>query len=112
MLPPDMPTHRQDLNGEEIDNRFSWQERANCRGADRDLFFPQRGASTLKAEAMCEACAVRDECLEFAVTEGEHFGLWGGLSERQRRKIHAGNALGRRRLGKPPNAAGSPQDGA
>jgi hypothetical protein len=84
MRPLDMPTHRQDLNGEEIDNRFSWQERGNCRGADTDLLFPERGASTLKAKAMCAACMVN---LEFALTEVERFGLGGGLPERERRKI-------------------------
>ena len=80
-------THRDELDGDEINARFSWQEHANCRGADPDLFFPHRGASNRKAKAMCAACVVREQCLEFAISEGERFGLWGGLSERQRRKI-------------------------
>ncbi len=46
--------------------------------------FPERGASTLKAKAMCAACMVN---LEFALTEVEHFGLWGGLPERELRRI-------------------------
>jgi hypothetical protein len=52
---------RQDLGGEEINNRFSWQKHANCRGADQDLFFffPKRGASTRKARAMM--CSLRSE---------------------------------------------------
>ncbi len=78
---------RQNLDGEEINNRFSWQKHANCRGADQDLFFPKRGASTRKARAMCAACEVKAECFEFALTQGERFGIWGGLSERERRKI-------------------------
>jgi WhiB family redox-sensing transcriptional regulator len=80
-------THRDELDGDEINDRFSWQERANCRGADQDLFFPKRGASTRKARAMCAACEVKAECLEFALIRGERFGIWGGLSERERRKI-------------------------
>jgi WhiB family redox-sensing transcriptional regulator len=80
-------TRRVELNGEEINARFAWQERANCRGADPNLFFPGQGASTREAKAMCAACEVKDDCLEFAITEGERFGLWGGLSERERRKI-------------------------
>ncbi len=66
---------------------LSWQDFANCRGADADLFFPERGASTRKAKAICAACQVQEECLEYAITEGEKFGIWGGLSERERRKI-------------------------
>ena len=81
------PTRRHELDADEINNRFAWQAHANCRGADPDLFFPRRGASNRKAKAMCAACVVREQCLEFAISEGERFGLWGGLSERQRRKI-------------------------
>ncbi len=56
----------------------SWQDHANCSGVDQDLFFPQRGASTRKAKAICEACEVKAECLEFAITQGERIiGIWG-----------------------------------
>ena len=65
----------------------SWTEEANCKGADADLFFPERGASTRKAEAICRACTVQDECLEYAVQNSEKFGIWGGLSERVRRRV-------------------------
>jgi WhiB family redox-sensing transcriptional regulator len=65
----------------------SWQERANCMGVDPELFFPQRGASTREAKAVCRGCVVREECLEYAITHGEKFGIWGGLSERERRKV-------------------------
>ena len=74
-------------------DRLSWQDSANCSGADQDLFFPERGASTRKAKAICAACSVKDECLEFAITQGERFGIWGGLSERERRKIRRQRAL-------------------
>ena len=74
-------------------DRLSWQEFANCSGADQDLFFPERGASTRKAKAICAACSVKEECLEFAITQGERFGIWGGLSERERRKIRRQRAL-------------------
>ncbi len=68
-------------------DELSWQDYANCRGADADLFFPERGASTRRAKAICRACDVRVECLEFAIANGEKFGIWGGLSERERRRI-------------------------
>jgi WhiB family redox-sensing transcriptional regulator len=65
----------------------SWQEDANCLGVDPDLFFPERGASTREAKEVCRGCVVREECLEFALQNGEKFGIWGGLSERERRRI-------------------------
>ena len=57
---------------------LSWQDYANCRGADADLFFPERGASTRKAKAICGACEVKAECLDYAVDMGEKFGIWPG----------------------------------
>lgn len=66
---------------------LSWQDYSNCRGGDANLFFPERGASTRKAKSICTSCEVRTECLEFAISQGEKFGIWGGLSERERRRI-------------------------
>ena len=73
-----------------------WQERANCLGVDPDLFFPERGASTREAKEVCRGCVVRGECLEFALANGEKFGIWGGMSERERRRIRRQRALARR----------------
>ncbi len=73
-----------------------WQERANCLGVDPDLFFPERGASTREAKAVCRGCEVRDECLEYALDQGEKFGIWGGLSERERRRVRRQRAIERR----------------
>ena len=66
---------------------LAWQDGANCKGANADLFFPERGASTRAAKAICRECGVREDCLEFAITTGEKFGIWGGMSERERRKV-------------------------
>jgi WhiB family redox-sensing transcriptional regulator len=71
----------------------SWQGRANCAGVDPDLFFPQRGASTREAKAVCGGCVVREECLEYALSNGEKFGIWGGLSERERRRVRRHRAM-------------------
>ena len=79
----------------------SWQVQANCLGVDPDLFFPERGASTREAKAVCRACVVQNECLEYALVNGEKFGIWGGLSERERRRLRRQRALARR----PGNAA-------
>ena len=60
---------------------------AKCVGENQDLFFPERGSSTVKAKAICNECPVQEECLEFAVVRKERFGIWGGKSERERRAI-------------------------
>ncbi|MFM7509365.1 MAG: WhiB family transcriptional regulator [Actinomycetota bacterium] len=73
----------------------SWQLYANCLGVDPDLFFPERGASTREAKQVCQGCVVREECLEYALANGEKFGIWGGLSERERRRIRRARALAR-----------------
>jgi len=71
----------------------AWQTRANCLGVDPDFFFPERGASTREAKAVCAGCEVRSSCLEYALVNGEKFGIWGGLSERERRRIRRERAL-------------------
>jgi WhiB family redox-sensing transcriptional regulator len=58
-----------------------------CRGTDPDVFFPDRGESLEPAKQVCAECVVRDECLEHALANGERFGVWGGTSERERRRI-------------------------
>ena len=77
----------------------SWQSRANCMGVDPELFFPERGASTREAKEVCRGCVVRSDCLEYALANGEKFGIWGGLSERERRKVRRSRALARRTTG-------------
>lgn len=76
---------------------LSWQDYANCRGADADLFFPERGASTRRAKGICTACEVRSDCLEYAIVNGEKFGIWGGMSERERRRVRRERMIAGRR---------------
>ncbi len=64
-----------------------WQEQALCAQTDPEAFFPEKGGSTREAKRICQACGVRDECLEYALEHDERFGIWGGLSERERRKL-------------------------
>lgn len=71
----------------------SWQLASNCLGVDPDLFFPERGASTREAKEVCRGCVVRTDCLEYALANGEKFGIWGGMSERERRRIRRQRAL-------------------
>ncbi len=64
-----------------------WQDQALCAQTDPEAFFPEKGGSTREAKRICKACAVRDECLEYALEHDERFGIWGGLSDRERRRL-------------------------
>ncbi len=77
----------------------SWQGQANCLGVDPDLFFPERGASTREAKGVCRGCVVREQCLEYALVNGEKFGIWGGMSERERRRIRRARTMAGRSRG-------------
>jgi WhiB family redox-sensing transcriptional regulator len=79
----------------DVEPEESWQLYANCLGVDPDLFFPERGASTKEAKSVCRACVVREDCLEYALENSEKFGIWGGLSERERRRLRRARALAR-----------------
>ena len=74
----------------------SWWDFANGLGVDPDLFFPERGASTKEAKEVCRGCIVKEDCLEYALSHGEKFGIWGGMSERERRRLRRQRALARR----------------
>ncbi len=62
-------------------------DKAACLGLDPNLFFPDRGENIATAKAVCMSCQVRAECLEFALVECIKVGLWGGASERERRRL-------------------------
>jgi WhiB family transcriptional regulator, redox-sensing transcriptional regulator len=64
-----------------------WQDRALCAQTDPDSFFPEKGGSTREAKRVCRSCEVRAECLDYALEHDERFGIWGGLSERERRRL-------------------------
>lgn len=69
------------------DVELAWQERALCAQTDPEAFFPEKGGSTREAKKVCLGCDVRGECLEYALAHDERFGIWGGLSERERRRL-------------------------
>jgi WhiB family redox-sensing transcriptional regulator len=66
---------------------LTWQERALCAQTDPEAFFPEKGGSTREAKRVCMSCEVRAECLDYALAKDERFGIWGGLSERERRRV-------------------------
>ena len=76
----------------------AWMLDARCLDADPEAFFPEKGGSTREAKRICSACPVRDECLEYALANDERFGIWGGLSERERRRVKRLSTQSGRRL--------------
>ncbi|CDQ46162.1 transcription factor WhiB [Mycolicibacterium neoaurum] len=72
------------------DEDDQWQERGLCAQTDPEAFFPEKGGSTREAKRICQGCEVRDRCLEYALANDERFGIWGGLSERERRRLKRG----------------------
>lgn len=75
------------------DEDLPWTELARCTEVDPSIFFPGKGEPAREAKTVCAGCEVRAECLEYAVDNGERFGVWGGLSERERRKVRADRGL-------------------
>ncbi|HEY4535398.1 MAG TPA: WhiB family transcriptional regulator [Enteractinococcus sp.] len=69
------------------DGQLAWQADALCAQTDPEAFFPEKGGSTRDAKKVCGACPVRQECLDYALANDERFGIWGGMSERERRRL-------------------------
>jgi WhiB family redox-sensing transcriptional regulator len=64
-----------------------WQERAACYGLDPEVFFPTTEEEAGLALSYCGVCRVRELCLAWAVQNGERYGVWGGTTEQQRRRL-------------------------
>lgn len=76
--------HLEDFSDE---GELGWQTDALCAQTDPEAFFPEKGGSTRDAKKVCGACNVKAQCLEYALANDERFGIWGGLSERERRRL-------------------------
>jgi WhiB family redox-sensing transcriptional regulator len=72
---------------EQEEGELGWQTEALCAQTDPEAFFPEKGGSTRDAKKVCSSCTVRQECLDYALDNDERFGIWGGLSERERRRL-------------------------
>jgi WhiB family transcriptional regulator, redox-sensing transcriptional regulator len=66
-----------------------WHAKAACRGLDASIFYPDPDAEeeAVPAKAVCDECTVREACLEYALGFREKDGVWGGCTERERRRI-------------------------
>jgi WhiB family redox-sensing transcriptional regulator len=82
------PAGRESGRGEpEPSQDLAWRERALCAQTGPELFFPEAGGSVREAKQICRACEERAECLAYALANDERFGVWGGLSEKERRRL-------------------------
>jgi WhiB family transcriptional regulator, redox-sensing transcriptional regulator len=68
-----------------------WVMRAKRRQSEPDLFFPEKGLSSRPAIMVCLGCPVRQECLDHALEHDERFGIWGGMTETERRRMKPGD---------------------
>ncbi len=64
-----------------------WMQHGNCKDHPPEVFFPSDGVGVLVAQRICATCPVNEECLEYALAERVDHGVWGGASERERRRI-------------------------
>ena len=71
-----------------LEDERPWAAYAACREADPDWFFPGPDGDAEMAIRVCRTCAVRDECLEWALDTRIRYGVWGGLTERERRRLY------------------------
>ena len=66
---------------------LAWRSKAACQGLDPMVFYPADDESADEAKAICAVCAVRETCLEYALANRERDGVWGGATEKERRRI-------------------------
>ena len=75
------------------DNDFGWQNKADCRGADTEMFFMELDEAAInhiklrEARKVCFECTVKKECLDFAVINDINYGVWAGTTPTQRKEI-------------------------
>lgn len=72
-----------------------WLDQGKCRDMDPSVFFPSDGIGVQVAQRICAECPVKVDCLEYALSEGVDHGVWGGTSERERRRIQRRRRMSR-----------------
>lgn len=65
----------------------AWMDHALCAETDPEIFFPAKGGSVREAKAVCARCPVREPCADTAITNDEHYGIWSGMTENDRRRL-------------------------
>lgn len=75
------------MAGRRPKNLGEWRDQAECLGEDPAIFFPERNQTmATQAKGVCKRCPVKDDCLDEAISNGERFGIWGGMDQEERRK--------------------------
>jgi WhiB family redox-sensing transcriptional regulator len=72
-----------------------WMREGRCGETDPEIFFPEKGGSVREAKKICARCPVRAECLDYALGHDEQYGVWGGTSEQERRRMRRDQDLTR-----------------
>ncbi|WP_442790975.1 WhiB family transcriptional regulator [Nocardia sp. NBC_01327] len=72
----------------------SWREQALCAQTDPDAFFPEVGGSGRTGKRICEGCEVRKQCLDYALAHDQRFGIWGGMTDAERRRYSQQRRVG------------------
>ncbi|HEY9410657.1 MAG TPA: WhiB family transcriptional regulator [Jiangellaceae bacterium] len=70
-------------------DREPWMLDAICAQTDPDAFYPEQGVNVIEAVRVCRSCPVRVECLQYALDNNERWGIWGGVTERTRRRMRS-----------------------
>jgi WhiB family redox-sensing transcriptional regulator len=65
----------------------AWTDQAACRGTETEIFFPATPDEEAEALSICATCPVRAQCLDYAVRNRETYGIWGGTTPEQRRRM-------------------------
>ena len=68
-------------------NNQPWRQYGACRGINAEIFYPVVEEDAERAKAICNTCGVRKPCLEYALTARERDGVWGGATEKERRRM-------------------------
>jgi WhiB family redox-sensing transcriptional regulator len=76
-----------DMTRKQLSLNTEWMRLGKCRDYPSDFFFPQDGKGVIACQRICTQCFVEDECLEYAIEMNADHGIWGGKSERERRKL-------------------------
>jgi WhiB family transcriptional regulator, redox-sensing transcriptional regulator len=85
--PPFRPTPGKHEGRLDMMKSQAWREQGQCKGVDPEIFYPISDDDADEAKAICAECPVRLQCLEYALIARERDGIWGGCTERERRRI-------------------------
>jgi WhiB family transcriptional regulator, redox-sensing transcriptional regulator len=93
------------MNGSDVTVKTTWREEAACKGLDTGIFFPSSDAEAGAAKLVCAGCPVREACLEWAIASRQEDGVWGGMTDTERRRLRRRRRDAARRAAAAASAA-------